>query len=69
SNGVEMRSFGLGVYKITEREETLQAIDKALKFGYRAIDTASLYGNEVEVREAMRHSGIQREDKFVTTKV
>ncbi|WP_341300393.1 aldo/keto reductase [Lysinibacillus sp. FSL H8-0500] len=68
-NGVEMPRFGLGVYKMTEREETLQAIDTALKFGYRAIDTASLYGNEAEVGEAIRYSGIPREDIFVTTKV
>lgn len=69
TNGLEMPRLGLGVYKMTEREETLQAIDKALKVGYRAIDTASLYGNEVEVGEAIRYSGIAREDIFVTTKV
>ena len=69
TNGIEMPLLGLGVYKMTEREETLQAIDKALKVGYRAIDTASLYGNEVEVGEAIRHSGIAREEIFVTTKV
>lgn len=68
-NGVEMPRFGLGVYKMTERDEILQAIDKALNFGYRAIDTASLYGNEAEVGEAIRHSGVKREDIFVTTKV
>jgi len=64
-----MPRLGLGVYKMTERDETLQAIDKALKFGYRAIDTASLYGNEEEVGEAIRYSGVKREDIFVTTKV
>jgi len=69
ANGVEMPRFGLGVYKMTERDETLQAIDKALKYGYLAIDTASLYGNEAEVGEAIRHSGVKREDIFVTTKV
>ncbi|MFJ7734560.1 aldo/keto reductase [Lysinibacillus sp. NPDC097231] len=69
TNGEEMPRFGLGVYKMTERDETLQAIDKALQFGYRAIDTASLYGNEAEVGEAIRHSGVKREDIFVTTKV
>lgn len=69
TNGIEMPLLGLGVYKMTEREETLQAIDKALKVGYRAIDTASLYGNEVEVGEAIRNSGIEREEIFVTTKV
>jgi len=69
SNGVEMPRFGLGVYKMTDHEETLQSIDTALKFGYRAIDTASLYGNEAEVGEAIRYSGIPREHIFVTTKV
>ncbi|QDQ00154.1 aldo/keto reductase [Lysinibacillus fusiformis] len=69
TNSVEMPRFGLGVYKMTERDETMQAIDHALKVGYRAIDTASLYGNEVEVGEAIRYSGIKREDIFVTTKV
>ncbi|MGE7987100.1 aldo/keto reductase [Lysinibacillus fusiformis] len=69
SNGVEMPRFGLGVYKMTDHEETLQSIDTALKVGYRAIDTASLYGNEAEVGEAIRHSGVPREQIFVTTKV
>lgn len=69
TNGIEMPRLGLGVYKMIERDETLQAIDKALKFGYRAIDTASLYGNEEEVGEAIRYSGVKREDIFVTTKV
>ena len=69
TNGIKMPRLGLGVYKMTEREETLQAIDKALKVGYRAIDTASLYGNEAEVGEAIRHSDVAREDIFVTTKV
>jgi diketogulonate reductase-like aldo/keto reductase len=69
ANGVEMPRFGIGVYKMTERDETLNAINKALQFGYRAIDTASLYGNETEVGEAIRHSGVKREDIFVTTKV
>jgi len=69
TNGIEMPRLGLGVYKMIERDETLQAIDKALKFGYRAIDTASLYGNEEVVGEAIRYSGVKREDIFVTTKV
>ncbi|WP_144789590.1 aldo/keto reductase [Lysinibacillus fusiformis] len=69
SNGVEMPRFGLGVYKMTDHEETLQSIDTALKVGYRAIDTASLYGNEAEVGEVIRHSGVPREQIFVTTKV
>ncbi|MEL3962301.1 aldo/keto reductase [Lysinibacillus endophyticus] len=69
ANGVEMPYMGLGVYKMTDREETLQAISKALEIGYRAIDTAALYYNEAEVGEAIRNSGINREEIFVTTKV
>lgn len=68
-NGVEMPIFGLGVYKMTDPKETVEAITKALQVGYRAIDTASLYYNEEQVGEAIRHSGVAREEIFVTTKV
>ena len=53
SNGKEMPVLGLGVYKMTNREETIEAITKALQVGYRAVDTAALYYNEEEVGEAM----------------
>ena len=69
ANGVEMPILGLGVYKMTNHEETIQAITKALQVGYRAIDTAALYHNETEVGEAIRYSGVDRQDIFVTTKV
>lgn len=69
SNGVKMPYLGLGVYKMTDKEETIQAISKALALGYRAIDTAALYYNEEEVGEAIQASGVPREDIFVTTKV
>lgn len=69
ANGVEMPILGLGVYKMTDRDETLQAITTALDLGYRAIDTAALYYNEEEVGEAIKHSSVPREDIFVTTKV
>lgn len=69
ANGVEMPIFGLGVYKMTDRDETIQAIRTAIESGYRAIDTAALYYNEEEVGEAIRHAGIAREELFVTTKV
>ena len=69
ANGVEMPIFGLGVYKMTEPQETVEAITKALQVGYRAIDTAALYYNEEQVGEAIRHSGVPREEIFVTTKV
>ena len=69
ANGVEMPMLGLGVYKMTNKEETLQAISTAIEAGYRAIDTASLYYNEEEVGEAIATSNVKREDLFVTTKV
>lgn len=49
ANGAEMPYLGLGVYKMTDRDETLEAITTALDLGYRAIDTAALYYNEEEV--------------------
>jgi len=67
--GVDMPYLGLGVYKMTDREEAIQAMTKALEMGYRAIDTASLYYNEEEVGEAIRASDVSREEIFVTTKV
>lgn len=69
ANGVKMPYVGLGVYLMKEREETIQAIQKALDVGYRAIDTAAFYDNEEEVGEVIRHSQIPREEIFVTTKV
>ncbi|MER1985580.1 MAG: aldo/keto reductase [Solibacillus sp.] len=69
ANGVEMPIFGLGVYKMTDRDETIEAIQTAIASGYRAIDTAALYYNEAEVGEAIRHAGVAREELFVTTKV
>lgn len=69
SNGVEMPMLGLGVYKMTNKEETIAAITHALSTGYRAIDTASLYNNEEEVGQAIKQSQIPREELFITTKV
>ena len=69
ANGVTIPYLGLGVYKMTDRDVAIQAMSKALEFGYRAIDTAALYHNETEVGEAISSSGIAREDIFVTTKV
>src|SRR5690625_2168347 len=68
-NGVHMPQVGLGVYMMTDPEETINAVSEALKVGYRAIDTASYYENEKEVGEAIRTSGIPREELFITTKV
>ncbi|WP_213423931.1 aldo/keto reductase [Bhargavaea massiliensis] len=69
ANGVEMPRLGLGVYKMTEPAEAVEAMTAALGAGYLAIDTASLYGNEVQVGEAVRASGVKREDLFITSKI
>ena len=69
SNGIEMPTLGLGTWKMSPGEETVHAVRAALDAGYRLIDTAALYGNEESVGEAMRVSGVPREDIFVTTKL
>jgi diketogulonate reductase-like aldo/keto reductase len=68
SNGVTMPLLGLGVYD-THGAEAEAAVVKALETGYRLIDTASMYENETEIGNAIRTSGIQRKELFVTTKV
>jgi diketogulonate reductase-like aldo/keto reductase len=68
-NGIEMPRFGLGVYKMTDKEAAVDAMLAAIQAGYRAIDTAAVYQNENEVGEAVRSSGIKREDLFITSKV
>lgn len=69
SNGVNMPQLGLGVYKMTDSEETIRAITYALEVGYKAIDTAAIYENEKETGEAIRQSGIPRDQLFITSKV
>jgi 2,5-diketo-D-gluconate reductase A len=68
NNGVEIPQLGFGVFQIPP-EETRAATLEALKVGYRHIDTAEMYGNEREVGEAIRDSGIDRADVFVTSKL
>ncbi|MFC4101240.1 aldo/keto reductase [Paenibacillus xanthanilyticus] len=72
-NGVAMPWLGLGVFKVEEGEELVQAIRSAIRHGYRSIDTAAIYGNEASVgqgiREALAESGLSREQLFVTSKV
>lgn len=67
NNGVKMPVLGLGVYK--SGNDTKQAVLDALEAGYRHIDTAALYKNETQVGEAIRESGIPREEIFITTKL
>lgn len=68
-NGVEMPRFGLGVYKMTDKEAAVEAMVKAIRTGYKAIDTATVYDNEAEVGEAIRAGGVPREELFITSKV
>jgi 2,5-diketo-D-gluconate reductase A len=68
NNGVEIPQLGFGVFKI-KPAETAEATRAALEIGYRHIDTAQMYGNEKGVGEAVRDSGLDRGDVFVTSKV
>ncbi|MEW4369851.1 aldo/keto reductase [Paenibacillus kandeliae] len=69
SNGVKMPWFGLGVYKVEEGDEVISSVKWAIEAGYRLIDTAALYQNEDGVGQAIRESGVPREELFITTKV
>lgn len=68
-NGVVMPQFGLGVWQAEEGGEVELAVKTALEAGYRLIDTAAIYGNEVGVGMAVKGSGIPREELFITTKL
>ena len=68
NNGVDLPALGLGVFQ-TPPAETVAAVETALANGYRLIDTAAAYGNEREVGEGIRRSGVSRDDVFIETKV
>jgi 2,5-diketo-D-gluconate reductase A len=68
NNGRTIPQFGFGVFLVPP-EETVTAVGTALQTGYRHIDTAEGYGNEKEVGEAIRKSGLDRADVFVTSKL
>lgn len=68
NNGITMPALGLGVFQ-SSPEDTTGAVASALEQGYRHIDTAAAYGNERQVGEAIRASGLAREDVFIETKV
>jgi 2,5-diketo-D-gluconate reductase A len=67
-DGRAIPQLGFGVFQIPP-EETAEAVHQALEAGYRHIDTAEMYGNEKEVGEAIRASGLDRDDVFVTSKL
>ncbi|MCB9489552.1 MAG: aldo/keto reductase [Deltaproteobacteria bacterium] len=69
NNGVAMPLLGLGVYQAADGGECREAVVHALKFGYRHVDTAAMYGNEKDVGEGVRASGVPRDQVFVTTKL
>jgi 2,5-diketo-D-gluconate reductase A len=68
NNGVEMPILGFGVFQIPV-EKTEQAVIDAIKAGYRHIDTAQAYMNEMEVGLGIKNSGVAREELFITTKI
>lgn len=68
NTGAEMPMLGLGVYDMHDGE-VIEAVSHALKTGYRLIDTASMYGNEIQVGIAVNNSDVPREEIFITTKV
>lgn len=68
NNGVMMPAIGFGVFQVSEKE-TERVVSDALEVGYRMIDTAASYFNEQQVGNAIRQSGLKREDLFITTKL
>ncbi len=73
NNGVKMPGFGLGVFKVEEGPELVEAVKVAIKNGYLSIDTAAIYENEEGVgegiRQGLQETGLSREELFVTSKV
>ncbi|MEN9476159.1 MAG: hypothetical protein RLZZ300_300 [Pseudomonadota bacterium] len=68
NNGVQMPMLGLGVFQ-SPPDATADAVQEALRMGYRLIDTAAAYGNEREVGEGIRRAGIARDEVFIETKI
>jgi diketogulonate reductase-like aldo/keto reductase len=68
NNGVEIPQLGFGVFQVPP-DECAQVTRTALEVGYRHIDTAEMYGNEREVGQAIRESGVDRDEVFVTSKL
>ena len=68
NNGQKIPQLGFGVFLVPPAE-TLDAVTAALQAGYRHVDTAQMYGNEREVGEAIRKSGLDRAEVYVTSKL
>lgn len=69
NNGVKMPILGLGVFQVTDLAECEQSVLTAIQTGYRLIDTATVYGNETAVGNAIKKSGVARNELFITTKL
>lgn len=69
SNGIKIPSIGFGTYKSGDNNETAEIVKYALECGYRQIDTALFYGNEVGIGNAIKESKVKREDIFLVTKL
>lgn len=69
NNGVEMPLLGFGVFQVPDAAECEQSVAEALRIGYRLIDTAAAYQNEAAVGQAIKKSGVPREELFITTKL
>jgi diketogulonate reductase-like aldo/keto reductase len=69
NNGIEMPSLGFGVFQIPDPALCEQSVAEAIKVGYRLLDTAASYGNEESVGSAIKASGVNRSELFITTKV
>ena len=69
NNGVQMPKLGFGVFQIADPAECERSVRDAIDVGYRLIDTAASYENEESVGNAIKQSGIAREDLFITTKL
>lgn len=67
NNGMEMPQLGVGTFLV--KDDAAERVCYAIKVGFRLIDTAQGYGNEKEVGEGIRRSGIDRRELFITTKV
>jgi diketogulonate reductase-like aldo/keto reductase len=73
NNGAKMPWLGLGVFRVEEGAELVEAVKSAIKQGYRSIDTAAIYENEagvgVGIKQGLEETGLNREELFVTSKV
>lgn len=69
NNGIDIPVLGFGVWQMENLQECEDAVVKAINTGYRMIDTASIYMNETAVGAAIKNSGVDREDLFITSKL